>query len=276
MGSDSKNQWIKSMGSDSIDFSRLSCYSNHFLIILALAMARLPRFVLPGHPQHIIIRGKNRDPVFTAEVDYRFFLDKLSDAAKKHQCDIHAYVLMTNHIHILATPHTENGISKMMQMLGRYYVQYYNYTYKRSGTLWEGRYKASLIDSEAYALLCYRYIELNPVRADMVKHPSEYPWSSYRGNALGVADNLLTPHQMYYALGQDALTRQASYRELFKGQIDELSLSNMREATNKAWVLGSDYFKEKIAAQLNRRTDKAGKGGDRKSEAYKKTKTLNL
>lgn len=237
-------------------------------------MARLPRFVLPGHPQHIIIRGNNREAVFNADEDYRFFLDKLCDAAKKHQCEIHAYVLMTNHIHLLATPHAENGISKMMQMLGRYYVQYYNYTNKRSGTLWEGRYKASLIDSEAYALLCYRYIELNPVRADMVKHPSEYPWSSYRANALGVADvltpNLITPHQMYYALGQDELTRQARYRDLFIGQIDEISLSQMREATNKAWVLGSDHFKQKIAVQLNRRTDKLGKGGDRKSNAFRK------
>ena len=143
-------------------------------------MARLPRFVLVGHSQHIIIRGNNREPVFNAEEDYRFFLDKLADAAKKHQCDIHAYVLMTNHVHLLATPHKAESIAKMMQMLGRYYVQYYNYTYQRTGTLWEGRYKASLIDSEQYALLCYRYIELNPLRANMVKHPSEYPWSSYR------------------------------------------------------------------------------------------------
>ena len=132
-------------------------------------MARLPRFVLVGHPQHIIIRGNNREPVFIADEDYQLFLEKLSAAAKKHECDIHAYVLMTNHIHLLVTPNKENGISKMMQMLGRYYVQYFNYTYKRSGTLWEGRYKASLIDSEAYALLCYRYIELNPVRANMVE-----------------------------------------------------------------------------------------------------------
>ena len=236
-------------------------------------MARLPRFVLPGHPQHIIIRGNNREPVFNADEDYRFFLDKLADAAKKHQCDIHAYVLMTNHIHLLATPHAENGISKMMQMLGRYYVQYYNFTYKRSGTLWEGRYKASLIDSEAYALLCYRYIELNPVRADMVKHPSEYPWSSYRANALGIADvltpHLLTPHMMYGALGQDEPTRQACYRDLFIGQIDEMSLSLMREATNKAWVLGSAHFKQKIESQLNRRTDKLNRGGDRKSDEFK-------
>lgn len=235
-------------------------------------MARLPRFVLVGHPQHIIIRGNNRNPVFNADEDYRFFLDKLTDAAKKHQCDIHAYVLMTNHIHLLATPHKPDGIAKMMQMLGRYYVQYYNYTYKRTGTLWEGRYKASLIDSEVYALLCYRYIELNPVRADMVKHPSEYPWSSYRANALGQVDALITPHAMYDALGQDEATRLAQYRALFNGQIDEISLSQMREATNKAWVLGSERFKQKIANQLNRRIEKLAKGGDRKSDEYQKRK----
>jgi putative transposase len=237
-------------------------------------MARLPRFVLVGHPQHIIIRGNNREPVFNADEDYRFFLDKLSDAAKKHECDIHAYVLMTNHIHLLATPHKTDGISKMMQMLGRYYVQYYNYTNKRSGTLWEGRYKASLIDSETYALLCYRYIELNPVRADMVQHPSEYPWSSYRANALGQHDALITPHSMYEALGQDEITRQTQYRSLFTGQIDELSLSEMREATNKAWVLGSEHFKQKIAAQLNRRSAPNARGGDRKSDEYRK-QTIN-
>jgi putative transposase len=151
-------------------------------------MARLPRFVLPGHPQHVIVRGNNRDPIFNADEDYRFYLDKLQDAAKKHSCDIHAYVLMTNHVHLLVSPHTEDGISKMIQMLGRYYVQYFNSTYRRSGTLWEGRYKASLIDSDTYALTCYRYIELNPVRANMVAHPAEYPWSSYRGNALGEND----------------------------------------------------------------------------------------
>lgn len=235
-------------------------------------MARLPRFVLVGHPQHIIIRGNNREPVFNADEDYLFFLDKLSNAAKKHQCEIHAYVLMTNHIHLLATPHTENGISKMMQMLGRYYVQYYNYTNKRSGTLWEGRYKASLIDSETYTLLCYRYIELNPVRADMVQHPSEYPWSSYRANALGCYNALISPHYIYCALGQDDATRQTQYRSLFTGQIDEMSLAQMREATNKAWVLGSEHFKQKIANQLNRRSDKLPKGGDRKSDEYQKHK----
>ncbi len=140
-------------------------------------MARLPRFVIPGQPQHVIQRGNNRQAIFRAEADYQFFLEKLSEAADKHQCDIHAYILMTNHVHLLVTPQTENGIGKMMQMLGRYYVHYFNNRYKRTGTLWEGRYKATLIDSEQYLLTCMRYIELNPVRAqNMAEHPADYPW----------------------------------------------------------------------------------------------------
>ena len=144
------------------------------------------------------------NPIFYADEDYRFYLEKLKDACEKHQCDVHAYVLMTNHVHILMTPQTERSISKAIQMLGRYYVQYFNYSYKRTGTLWEGRYKAALIDSEHYLLTCYRYIELNPVRAEgMVEHPSEYPWSSYRHNALGEPNGLLTAQREYRRLGRN-------------------------------------------------------------------------
>ena len=160
-------------------------------------MARLPRYVIPGQPQHVIQRGNNRDIIFVADEDYRFYLQKLEDACKKYNCDIHAYVLMTNHVHLLLTPQSENGISQVMQSLGRSYVQYFNFRYRRSGTLWEGRYKATLLDSESYLLTCSRYIELNPVRAQMVKDPGEYPWSSFGFNALGQADNLITPHAVY-------------------------------------------------------------------------------
>ncbi len=139
-------------------------------------MARLPRFVIPGQPQHVIQRGNNSEVIFVSDDDYGFYLESLQDACNQHQCDVHAYVLMTNHVHLLMTPHVENGISKVIQSLGRRYVQYFNYTYDRTGTLWEGRYKATLIDSEQYLLTCSRYIELNPVRAQMVNHPSEYPW----------------------------------------------------------------------------------------------------
>lgn len=237
-------------------------------------MPRQPRFVLPGQPQHVIIRGNNREPVFYADDDYRFYLDKLQQAGDKHNCDVHAYVLMTNHVHLLVTPHQEDSLAKAMQMMGRYYVQYFNKTYNRTGTLWEGRYKATLIDSETYALTCYRYIEMNPVRAQgMADHPAEYPWSSYRANALGEANRLLVPHPMYEALGETPTQRQQAYRKLFNTLLDTKTLDEIRAATNKSWVLGSGHFKEKIATQLDRPVSPAAKGGDRKSRQYQEMKT---
>ena len=191
-------------------------------------MARLPRFVIPGHPQHVIVRGNNREPIFYAEADYQFYLEKLKQACDKHSCDVHAYVLMTNHVHLLITPHKEDGISKAMQMLGRYYVQYFNYSYERTGTLWEGRYKASLIDSDSYALICYRYIELNPVRANMVGHPSEYPWTSYRHNALGEKNELVMHHHLHQTLGRTDEQRKKAYRTLFRVRIPHRTLEEIR------------------------------------------------
>lgn len=214
-------------------------------------MARLPRFVLPGHPQHVIQRGNNRQIIFCDDCDYQFYLEKLLDAASEHACDIHAYVLMTNHVHILVTPHAENSISKMMQSLGRYYVQYFNYTYKRTGTLWEGRYKASLIDSDRYLFTCMRYIELNPVRAKMIEHPSEYPWSSYRHNALGNYNKLITEHDLYQGLGKSVENRFLAYQTLFKSMVPDKTLGEIRVAVNKAWVLGGQYFIEKIQNLVN-------------------------
>ena len=238
-------------------------------------MARLPRFVIPGQPQHIIVRGNNREPIFYREEDYRFYLEKLKAACDKHQCELHAYVLMTNHIHLLLTPHTEQGIGKMIQMLGRYYVQYFNHVNNRTGTLWEGRYKATLIDSEHYLLTCYRYIELNPVRANMVDHPSAYPWSSYGYNGLGQTDLVVTPHQEYLRLGTESEERQLAYRSLFKSRITEKTLAEIREASNKAWVLGSSRFKQEIEQKLNRRAVPLARGGDRKSSVYRNNSNIN-
>ena len=178
-------------------------------------MPRPPRFLIPGLPQHVIVRGNNRDPIFIAEEDYSTYLEWLRSAAVKHGCAIHAYVLMTNHVHILVTPSTEHGLGKMVQMVGRYYVQYFNHQYRRTGTLWEGRYKASLIDSEQYLLTCQRYIEMNPVRANMVEHPAEYPWSSYLVNAGGKRSDMVTQHELYLQLGETAAERQLAYRALF-------------------------------------------------------------
>ena len=232
-------------------------------------MARLPRFVIPGQPQHVIQRGNNRQSIFRADDDYHFYLEKLAEAAKKHQCDIHAYVLMTTHVHLLVTPHTENGIGKMMQTLGRYYVQYFNHRYQRTGTLWEGRYKATLIDSEQYLLVCMRYIELNPVRAkNMVDHPAKYPWSSYAYNALGKEDPLVTPQIIYRRLGKKAQDKQSAYRQLFRSRIPQATLDGLREATNKSWVMGSNRFKARISKLIGRAVQSSGHGGDRKSKEY--------
>jgi putative transposase len=232
-------------------------------------MARLPRFVIPGQPQHVILRGNNRSEIFCADADYQFYLEKLQLACKAHNCDLHAYLLMTNHLHLLITPHTEQGLSKVMQKLGRYYVQYFNHCYQRTGTLWEGRYKATLVDSESYLLTCMRYIELNPVRAGMVTHPSDYRWSSYHFNALGQPNALVIPHLEYRRLGKTIEARQAAYRQLFKHRISNDSLNEIREATNKAWVLGNDRFKARIQKKLDRRVEPKAKGGDRRSEKYK-------
>jgi putative transposase len=182
---------------------------------------------------------------------------------------------MTNHVHLLLTPSSKQGIAKSIQTLGRYYVHYFNFTYGRTGTLWEGRYKASLVDTEQYLLTCYRYIELNPVRAQMVAHPVDYPWSSYRANALGQEDTLITHHYKYKALEHSHDARQAAYRSLFKVHISERQLDEIRAATNKEWVLGSEYFKEKIAKQLSRRVTPLSRGGDRKSFKYKSKYEIN-
>ena len=238
-------------------------------------MARLPRFNLPGQPQHVIVRGNNREPIFYAESDYVFYLEKLKKAIENYSCELHAYVLMTNHVHLLITPLQEHSLSKAIQSLGRVYVQQFNHIYKRTGTLWEGRYKATLIDSDNYALTCYRYIELNPVRAEMVDHPGEYPWSSYRCNALGETNSLITPHYLYNALSSESRQRHENYRALFDAHILPESLSEIREMTNKSWVLGSDQFKQMIQAQLSRPAMPEPKGGDRKSQQYRDKRIIN-
>lgn len=232
-------------------------------------MARLPRFTIPGQPQHVIQRGNNREIIFVTNEDYHFYLKKLKDACLKFQCDIHAYVLMTNHVHLLITPYSENGISKVMQSLGRTYVQYFNNLYNRTGTLWEGRYKATVLDSEQYFLTCSQYIELNPVRANMVSDVAEYPWSSYHYNALGEKNSLLTPHQTYQALGRSKTKRQLSYRALFDSQVSNTEIDDIREATNKAWVLGNDRFKEQIEKLSGRQVKPKARGGDRRSRNFK-------
>jgi len=223
-------------------------------------MARKPRFVLPGVPQHIIQRGNNREPCFFGVSDYEQYLHNLLEASDKNNVAIHAYVLMTNHIHLLATPGDPHSISHMMQDLGRKYVRYINTSYARTGTLWEGRYKASLVDSDAYLFTCMRYIELNPVRANMVTHPGDYSWSSYGRNAAGKIDQLITHHPLYSSLGDSQDCRLHAYRELFKTDIDPAHVHEIRDALGQELVLGRDDFKEKIA-QVTKRQIREGLPG---------------
>ena len=214
---------------------------------------RHPRYAIPGFPQHVIQRGNNRSALFVDDSDYRFFHDCLRAACERHECRVHAYVFMTNHVHLLVTPTTAMGISRVMQSVGRRYVRRFNDRYQRTGTLWEGRHKATLINSEQYLFACYRYIELNPVRAGMVSDPTAYPWSSFRSNALGERDPLVTQHEQYGVLGTDAGTRQSAYRALFETELDGDTLASIREATNTEWVLGDKRFCDEIASCLGRR-----------------------
>lgn len=233
-------------------------------------MARLPRLVIPGYPLHVIQRGNNRQAIFYAEGDYLKYLETLRLSAEETGCRIHAYVLMTNHVHLLVSPAGKESLSKMMQSLGRQYVGYINRLYQRSGTLWEGRFKSALVDSERYLLTCSRYIELNPVRAGMVNGPGEYQWSSYRANGLGRKDPTITPHPLYERLGKENAMRQKAYRDLFRPSIDADSLQLIRENTQQTTIIGDSRFQEEIQAMLKHRVMKQTHGGDRKSERYRK------
>ena len=235
-------------------------------------MARLPRLFYPGCAHHVIQRGNNREACFYKEADYKAYLTFLKESSVKYQVAIHAFVLMTNHVHLLVTPSDQPGLSRMMQALGRKYVQYFNFAHGRTGTLWEGRYKSTLVDADVYLLTVYRYIELNPVRAEMVTHASDYPWSSYQYNALGKPIQLITPHSLYLKLGKTSEEREVTYRSLFRGRMPERDLNAIRDATNKAWVMGSPRFKAKMEAATGRRADPLGRGGDRKSAKYLETK----
>ena len=233
-------------------------------------MPRKRRFFLPGVPAHIVQRGRSRQPVFFADDDYQAYLHWLAEAGERYKCAIHAYVLMTNHVHILATPRESGGLSQMMQYLGRRYVPYINRRYSMSGSIWEGRYKASLVDDEMYLLRCMRYVELNPVRANMVVQAGHYRWSSYRINAQGASNTLISPHALYLALGKTGSQRLAAYKAVVKAGRDD-SHGEINSAWQTGTPLGGERFKAAIERQLrcgvgqNRRgrpsgVDKAIKG----------------
>lgn len=226
-------------------------------------MARLPRLCPAGLPQHIIQRGNNRSVCFAGTSDFSAYAHWLKEYAETFSVAVHAWVFMTNHAHLLVTPKWDDSVAKMMQSLGRRYVQYFNRTYRRSGTLWEGRYKSCPVQTGNYLLACYRYIELNPVRAGMVNDPSQYQWSSYHCNGLGVASSLCTPHIEYQQLGKMREQRLSAYRALFETQIDSDLIQDVRESVNKGLALGNECFKTDIERLYSRRVRPAKMGRPR-------------
>jgi len=226
-------------------------------------MPRRPRIHLDGVPLHIVQRRHNREPCFFGEEDYSSYLHWLGEALAEGQCALHAYVLMTNHVHLLLTPRKAEAVPRLIISLGRRYVQYINRSYRRTGTLWDSRYKSSLIDADPYLLACQRYIELNPVRAAMVEDPAHYRWTSYRANGLGQIDNRVTPHALYRSLGRSDKERQAAYRALFRAELDRAAVDDIRLALNQSQPLGNTRFHAKIEKMTGARREAKPRGRPR-------------
>jgi putative transposase len=220
----------------------------------------MPRYDAPGMVQHVIQRGTDRCAIFAADADYRFFYECLRTACEKYGCSVHAYAFMTNHVHLVMTPATASAVGHVMQTVCRRYVRRFNDIHQRTGALCQGRYKATVVDTEQYLFACHRYIELNPVRAGLVADPGRYHWSSHRANGFGATDPLIVPHERYLALGSDARAREAAYRAMFIDPLPDATLAEIRDATNKGWALGNKRFREEVAALLARRTQPATRG----------------
>jgi putative transposase len=224
-------------------------------------MPRRSRLRIADMPLHIIQRGNNRGACFFTDEDYLVYLRHLQELAARFACSVHAYVLMTNHVHLLLTSREPDGASNFMKHLGQRYVQYVNRTYKRSGTLWEGRFRSSIVQVDIYLLRCHRYIEFNPVRAGMVEHPADYRWSSFSANAMGKPDRLVTPHPAYLALANDDTVRRSAYLDTFRSVLDANELEQIRSAGNAGYALGNERFRKEIALALGRRAGPGKSGG---------------
>ena len=223
-------------------------------------MARLARLTLPGHPHHVIQRDNNRQPIFASVADYQMMLELLDENARKFGVAIHAYVLMGNHFHLLATPQTAQSLPQMMQAVGRRYVRYFNDTQKRTGTLWEGRYKSTVIQTERYLLACMVYIDLNPVRAGMVVQARDYPWSSHV-HYIGLrTDKLITPHPQVWELGNTPFAREAAYAEMVQAGISDVQHTALTDSALRGWALGEPEFVKKLQKITERRVSKSAAG----------------
>jgi putative transposase len=223
-------------------------------------MPRGPRLIVPGIALHVVQRGHDRRDCFRQDTDYLVYLANLRDLSVRMQCALHAYCLMTNHIHLLLTPSTSEGCARLMRNLGQRYVQYFNRRYGRTGTLWEGRYHSCLVDSASYVIACHRYIERNPVRAGMVPSPGAYPWSSHDGNTGRVTNSLLTAHPEYLALATNETLRHAAYLGLFDAADDPAFLMAIRDATNGGFALVGEDLKARLPAELLPRLERKPPG----------------
>jgi putative transposase len=215
-------------------------------------MARLARLTVPGYAHHLIQRGNNRQPIFADNADYELLLSILDANAREFKVALHAYVLMSNHFHLLATPETTDGIPRMMQAVGRRYVRLFNQKQARTGTLWEGRYRSTIIQAERYLLACMAYIDLNPVRAGLVGDPRAYPWSSHAHYVGLRQDKVLTPHPLYWELGNTPFARDAAYAELVAAGISAKQQQDLSESALQGWALGEQDY----VADLQRRTER--------------------
>lgn len=229
-------------------------------------MARPRRLEPAGVPLHVIQRGNNRAACFFGDVDRLFYLKCLAEYGERRGCAVHAYALMTNHVHLLVTPASTGGVSLMLQDVGRRYVRTINQAQSRTGTLWEGRFKSNLIDSETYLLACHRYIELNPVRAGLASAPADCRWTSHSYYALGTPDKLISEHPVYIGLGVNPQDRRQRFLALFDSPIEERELTKLRTAVNKGWALGSDTFLDRMAAALGGPVRPARRGRPLKEE----------
>lgn len=202
-------------------------------------MPRVARLIVPDVAVHIVQRGHDRADCFFQEADYRAYLDALQTHAKEFDCRVHAYCLMTNHVHLLLTPAGPTGCSQLMKHVAQRYSKRLNVRHGRTGTLWEGRFHSGLVATEHYALACYRYIDLNPVRGGLVKHPAEYRWSSYRANTHARLDDFLSPHAAYLALASSTAGRAASYAALCNTSLEQNVLEDIRKATSGGYSMGT-------------------------------------
>lgn len=232
-------------------------------------MARLPRLTVPGYPHHVIQRGNNRQAIVTCDADYETLLSMLDEHARKSAVAVHAYVLMTNHFHLLATPETAQGIPEMMQSVGRRYVRYFNQRQQRSGTLWEGRYKSTLIQAERYLLACMVYLDLNPVRAGMVASPADYRWSSH-GHYIGRRnDKVVSPHPIFWEMGNTPFAREASYAELVQAGISTQQQQALTDSVLRGWALGEGNYMADLQRRTQRRVSRSQAGRPRLSQTHK-------